>query len=156
MGKRKSDDSDIFIATESFTCEIDDEHFAVIKGKTRVREGHPLLVGNRDYFKPVGDDVTYELPGEIPAPEEQTVEVPEGVIPGETPGWPVDETGTVLDLTPEQREELAKAELDGGGEHAPDEDGTGTEADSQETGSDVESEKPKPRAARKPRARRGK
>ena len=40
------------------------------------------------------------------------VEVPEGVIPGETPGWPVDaETGEPLDLTPEQREELAAAAL---------------------------------------------
>jgi hypothetical protein len=41
------------------------------------------------------------------------VDVPEGVVPGETPGWPVDAVdGKVLDLTPEERERLAQAALD--------------------------------------------
>lgn len=47
------------------------------------------------------------------------VEVPEGVVPGETPGWPVDPTtGEPLDLTDEQRAELAKHELDKTGDVA--------------------------------------
>jgi hypothetical protein len=52
-------------------------------------------------------------PAEQPKP---AVEIPEGVVPGETPGWPVDAvTGEPLDLTPAQREELAKAELEPAG-----------------------------------------
>lgn len=40
------------------------------------------------------------------------VVVPEGVIPGETPGWPVDaETGEPLALTDEERQQLADSEL---------------------------------------------
>ncbi len=40
------------------------------------------------------------------------VVVPEGVVPGETPGWPIDAaTGKALDLSPEQRETLTKAAL---------------------------------------------
>jgi hypothetical protein len=49
------------------------------------------------------------------------VDVPEGVVPGETPGWPVDPVdGKVLDLTPEERERLAQAALEDGEETIPD------------------------------------
>jgi hypothetical protein len=37
------------------------------------------------------------------------VDVPSEVTPGETPGWPVDETGEVLQLPDQVREELAEA-----------------------------------------------
>lgn len=38
--------------------------------------------------------------------------IPEGVTPGETPGWPIDaQTGELLDLTPEQREALAQVSI---------------------------------------------
>lgn len=126
----------VFVATESFSTEIDGEHYVVHRDKTRVREGHPLLERNREYFKPIEDDVTYDLETATkssggrrrgPSSSASRVEVPEGVTPGETPGWPVDaETGEPLDLTPEQREELIRT--------------------------DAESEKP----AAKPRAKRGK
>jgi hypothetical protein len=50
------------------------------------------------------------------APESESpaeVVVPEGVVPGETPGWPVDaETGKPLDLTDEQRRALIDADLE--------------------------------------------
>jgi len=40
------------------------------------------------------------------------VVVPDGVTPGVTPGWPVDATtGKPLDLTPDEREKLAAAEI---------------------------------------------
>jgi hypothetical protein len=49
------------------------------------------------------------LPESETAPE---VEVPEGVVPGETPGWPVDaETGRPLALTDEEREALKQAPI---------------------------------------------
>lgn len=54
------------------------------------------------------------LPESETAPE---VEVPEGVVPGETPGWPVDaETGRPLALTNEEREVLKQAPIVGEGE----------------------------------------
>jgi hypothetical protein len=48
-----------------------------------------------------------------------TVEVPDGVVPGETPGWPIDAvSGRVLDLPDQVRQELAKVKVgdDGGSE----------------------------------------
>jgi hypothetical protein len=60
----------------------------------------------------VGDGV--EKAGiEVPLGETGTLVVPpEGVVPGETPGWPVDAaTGIPLDLTPAEREALAEAAL---------------------------------------------
>ncbi len=39
--------------------------------------------------------------------------VPEGVVPGQTPGWPVDAiSGRLLDLEPTERERLAEIALD--------------------------------------------
>lgn len=40
------------------------------------------------------------------------IEVPEGVVPGKTPGWPIDADGEPLDLTPEERSALAQTALD--------------------------------------------
>lgn len=58
-------------------------------------------------------DTPPEPPEETPETE---VEVPEGVVPGETPGWPVDgETGEPLDLPDQVREELAAAAAAGEG-----------------------------------------
>jgi hypothetical protein len=37
--------------------------------------------------------------------------VPEGVVLGETPGWPVDDNGAPLELTDKQRKDAAKKEL---------------------------------------------
>jgi hypothetical protein len=42
------------------------------------------------------------------APVVQDIEIPPGVVPGETPGWPVDDDGKLIPLTNEQRTELAK------------------------------------------------
>jgi hypothetical protein len=37
--------------------------------------------------------------------------VPDGVVPGETPGWPVDDNGAPLELTDAQRKKAAKEAL---------------------------------------------
>lgn len=50
----------IYVATESFSTEIDGESYAVTAKETRVREGHPLLERNRNYFKPVDEDVNFD------------------------------------------------------------------------------------------------
>lgn len=114
----------VYVATESFSTVIDGEPYVVHAKKTRVREGHPLLERNRDYFKPIEEDVTYDLEtadkppkGGRRGPKEKgdKVVVPDGVVPGETPGWPVDGvTGEPLDLTSEEREALTKAALERG------------------------------------------
>jgi hypothetical protein len=152
-------DNQVFIATESFTCEIDGEHYAVIKGKTRVRGEHPLVQDNPEYFKPVDDDITYELETAMnsgrggrrgPEPSETKIEIPEGAVPGETPGWPVhEETGEPLDLTPEQREELVQAALDAG----ETENAEGSAGDSEESAEEgAEPAKPAPEKPAKPAA----
>lgn len=64
------DGSGVYVATESFSTEIDGEHYAVVMKKTRVREGHPLLEQNRNYFKPVEENVTYDLETATAAPGE--------------------------------------------------------------------------------------
>lgn len=67
---------DVYVARESFVTDLDGERITVRKGKTRVREGHPLLRGREHLFKPV--DVQYDVetarqeptpPPPAPAPE---------------------------------------------------------------------------------------
>jgi hypothetical protein len=43
----------IYVARESFSAELDGVPVAVVKGQTRVREGHPLLDGRESLFEPV-------------------------------------------------------------------------------------------------------
>jgi hypothetical protein len=52
---------------------------------------------------------------EEPAKEDgDTVTVPDGVVPGETPGWPVaPDSGELLELTDEQREALEERGISG-------------------------------------------
>lgn len=52
---------------------------------------------------------------EEPAKDDgDTVTVPDGVVPGETPGWPVAfDSGELLELTDEQRAALAEHEISG-------------------------------------------
>jgi len=46
-------------------------------------------------------------PGQVLAADGQPIDVPDGVVPGETPGWPTDEEGRVLRLDDAQRQQLA-------------------------------------------------
>lgn len=63
--------SKIYVATESFTANIDDQQYAVHRDRTRIREGHPLLRKHGTFFKPVEDDVTYEVEQATSAPGER-------------------------------------------------------------------------------------
>jgi hypothetical protein len=53
-----------------------------------------------------------EAPAPIVATDGDPIEIPDGVVPGETPGWPVDDAGRPLRLTDEQRKKLAETPLD--------------------------------------------
>lgn len=54
----------------------------------------------------------YSKVGEEDSGEDGEVEVPDGVVPGETPGWPI-VNGVVVDLPDEVREQLAAVDLTG-------------------------------------------
>lgn len=80
--------SDIYVATETFATELDNQPIIVQKDITRVRAGHPLLKGRENLFKLI--TVHYEVeqataaPGEkrgapapAPAPEPEPAAEPE-------------------------------------------------------------------------------
>lgn len=60
MARRKSE-SDIYVATASFACEIDGDKLFINKGE-RVRAGHPLLKAQGGFFEPVDTSVHYDIP----------------------------------------------------------------------------------------------
>lgn len=53
--------SDVYIATQSGVAEIDGETCVFVRGKTRVRAGHALLLAVPDYFEPAGEHVHYDV-----------------------------------------------------------------------------------------------
>lgn len=55
---KKSDE--VYIAIMSGCSHVDGEDLIFVKGRTRVRAGHPLLEIVPEYFAPVSDDVHYE------------------------------------------------------------------------------------------------
>jgi hypothetical protein len=50
----------VYVATESFSCDLDGVPVNVTKGITRVREGHPLLRGREQLFT-VDDQIDFDL-----------------------------------------------------------------------------------------------
>lgn len=58
----------IYIATESFSCNLDGVPVVVRAGETRVREGHELLRGREHMFKPI--TAHYEVEQATAAPGE--------------------------------------------------------------------------------------
>lgn len=60
----------IYIARETFICEIDGVQYNVARGE-RVRAGHRLLDQQRERFDPVDDTVTYEVEQATAAPGEK-------------------------------------------------------------------------------------
>lgn len=61
--------SDIYIARESFTVDLDGIPQSIIAGKTRVREGHPLLRQNGEYFERLDDStVDFDVEEAIKSP----------------------------------------------------------------------------------------
>jgi len=51
----------VYVATETFTCELDGQTFTCIKDQTRVRAGHPLLAANGQYFREAAERVQYDV-----------------------------------------------------------------------------------------------
>jgi hypothetical protein len=67
----KINKADIYVATESFSTVIGDEHYAVVKKQTRVRGDHVLLDACPEYFKPVEDELSFEVERATAAPGEK-------------------------------------------------------------------------------------
>lgn len=61
MSRSANRTSDIWVATETFACQIDGEQVIVHQGETRVRVGHPLLDRYEGYFEPVNSDVHFDI-----------------------------------------------------------------------------------------------
>lgn len=45
--------TDLFVANESFSVNLDGVNHVVNKGQTRVRAGHPIMKGREMYFEPL-------------------------------------------------------------------------------------------------------
>lgn len=75
----------------------------------------PAPAGSRPADEEVGDPKAAELArtggNTVKGAKGGDVFVPEGVVPGETPGWPVDESGAPLELTDVQRKKAAEKAL---------------------------------------------
>lgn len=67
----KSDEPDIYVATETFSADVDGTPQVIQKGITRVRRGHPLLKGREDLFAPIDLHVDYEVEQATAAPGEK-------------------------------------------------------------------------------------
>lgn len=63
--------SDIYVANETFSAEVDGTPVVVHKGQTRVRAGHPLLDGREALFDRVEDEVQYDVEQATAAPGER-------------------------------------------------------------------------------------
>jgi len=61
--------SGIFVPRDSFAVEIDGVRYVLHKGVTRVRQGHPVMVGREDLFEPLTVDL--EVESATAAPGEQ-------------------------------------------------------------------------------------
>lgn len=61
--------AEIYVAKDGFACSIDGEEIRVAQGE-RVRAGHALLRSHADYFKPVDEDVHYDVEQATAAPGE--------------------------------------------------------------------------------------
>jgi hypothetical protein len=62
--------AEIYVARHGFACSLDGEEVRVAEGE-RVRYGHPLLRSHADMFKPVDEDVKYDVEQATAAPGER-------------------------------------------------------------------------------------
>lgn len=63
--------SGIYVATDSFACEVNGTRYNVNKGE-RVREGHEILTAQPAYFEPLEDGrVHYDVEQASAAPGEK-------------------------------------------------------------------------------------
>lgn len=67
MGRpRKQSGNRIFQAKESFAVELDGASVVITAGRTRVREGHPLMAGREQYFEELSVDYDVEQATDSP------------------------------------------------------------------------------------------
>jgi hypothetical protein len=52
---------DVYVANETFACELDGENLIVHRGITRVRAGHPLYENYKGNFDLVDRDLQYDV-----------------------------------------------------------------------------------------------
>jgi hypothetical protein len=69
MARRNT--GNVWVAKETFACEIDGEQIIVQAGQTRAREGHPLLDTYREMFEPADTGVAFEVEQATAAPGEK-------------------------------------------------------------------------------------
>ncbi len=60
----------MWVARETFACEIDGEQIIVQAGETRVREGHKMLEVYRGMFEPTDQGVHFDVEQATAAPGE--------------------------------------------------------------------------------------
>ena len=65
--------NDVYVATASFEAFIDGQRVLVQRGKTRVRDGHPLLDGREHLFTP--QTVRFDVEQATRAPGEKRAHV---------------------------------------------------------------------------------
>lgn len=68
-----SDTGKVFIATETFSANVDGIPILVRRGKTRVREGHELVRCHPQWFEEAGEHVTFEVEQTTAEPGEKRV-----------------------------------------------------------------------------------
>lgn len=66
-----SRDTGIYVATETFVCEIDGQQEVIRGGMTRVRGGHALLRAYPQYFQRTDTGVHFEVEQMTAAPGEK-------------------------------------------------------------------------------------
>lgn len=71
MATRAKKTDPIYIASETFACELDGDQIIVNKGITRVRHGHPLLNAYPGAFESLEEGVDFEVEQATAAPGEK-------------------------------------------------------------------------------------
>lgn len=64
MAARRPAGGALYVARESFSTEHEGAPVAIVKGVTRVREGHPILKGREDFFELIEPHFEVAAPGE--------------------------------------------------------------------------------------------
>ena len=68
--------TDIYVAKESGSAEVEGKPFTFVRGVTRIRAGHPALRQLGQFFKPVEENVHYDIEQATSAPGEKRGDKP--------------------------------------------------------------------------------
>lgn len=56
-----SDGTKVYVAIETFSANVNGTPVLVKRGKTRVHEGHELIVANPQFFEEAGEHVQFQV-----------------------------------------------------------------------------------------------